>query len=500
MECRRLSSLSGLTLGLLFLAPSVHASNPGGPGELLQFGAGARSLGMGTAYTALAQDATASYWNPAGLAAVRRNEVNLLHTTLYGSATYDYVGYGGLRLGDGVMGGHLARLAISGADLRDVNNNLLGSFGYSETDVGLGYGMVLPALPTLGLGVAGNVLSRNLQGSSDRLIGFDFASQYALSQKIGLGLVFKNAFRMSQGDTDDKLPQKIRLGAGYQPLRGLTVSADVENFSQIFIGAEYAWKMMAFRAGVMQNSPTYGIGLHWKDLSVDLAMADSQDLGVSQRMSISYAFGRLKGSEVDYNPDLSSEKFVAQGEEAIQKGYYTQAEQLFRGARRVNPKDHGIQDKLERLGLITPYVHSMVGWDRTSKLARQGLNDFLAGKNVDGIWRLTYAYSLDKGQDGLLRAIEAVEHVSNYRVSLYDPSSTLTLAQQVLAQALVDFRAQHYDEASTLCQRVISLESNNSLAYKRLGSALYALHQFDAAKEACRRPWRMKRTPPLKSS
>jgi tetratricopeptide (TPR) repeat protein len=344
--------------------------------------------------------------------------------------------------------------------------------------------MVLPVLPTLGLGVAGNILSRSMNGSSDRLIGLDFASQYALSQKLGLGLVFKNAFRMSQGDTEDKLPQKIRLGVGYQPLRGLTVSADVENFSQFYMGAEYTWSVIAFRAGVMQNNPTYGFGLHWKNLGVDFALANSQDLGASQRMSIRYAFGRLKGSDVDYNPDLSSDKFVAQGEEAIQKGFYAQAEQLFRSARHVNPKSHDIQDKLERLGLITLYVHSMAGWDRPSKMARQGLNDFLSGKNIDAIWRLTYAYSLDKGQTGLLRVTEAMGRLANYRVSLYDPSSELTLAQQVLAQALVDIRVQHYDEASTLCQRVISLESNNALAYKRLGSSLYALHQFDAAKLA----------------
>jgi len=476
--------LATVLSSLIFISPFIYASNPGDPGEMLSFGAGARSLGMGTAYTAIAQDATSAYWNPAGLAAVRRNEFNALEANLYGGATYNYLGYAGLRAGPGVIGGHLARLGISGAEERDVNNNLLGSFGYNETDFGVGYGMVFPRFPTLGLGVAGNLLSRNLNGSSDRLMGLDVASQYAMTDKVGLGLVVKNALRFSQGDTDDKLPQAIRLGVGYQPIRGLTLSGDLENFTHIFLGAEYTWGLLAGRVGFEQNSPTFGMGLHWKDIAFDFAMATSQDLGSSERLSLSYAFGKPKGSDNDYNVNISAINLEEQANSAIEKGYYAEAERLLRSARRVKPDNHDLQDRLERLALVTPHVRSAVGWDRANKLARQGINEFINGKNVDALWRMTYAYSVDKGQSGLLRVIENVSRLTNYQVSLYDPTSPLTLTQQVLAQALVDFRAQHYDETVNLCQRVISLESNNSLAYKRLGSALYALHQFDAAKTA----------------
>src|SRR5689334_1884558 len=38
-------------------------------------GVGARSLGMGLAYTGVANDFSATYWNPAGLAQARMNEV-----------------------------------------------------------------------------------------------------------------------------------------------------------------------------------------------------------------------------------------------------------------------------------------------------------------------------------------------------------------------------------------------------------------------------------------
>ena len=39
--------------------------------QFLKIGVSARAAGMGSAYTAVANDATAIYWNPAGMAAVR---------------------------------------------------------------------------------------------------------------------------------------------------------------------------------------------------------------------------------------------------------------------------------------------------------------------------------------------------------------------------------------------------------------------------------------------
>ena len=315
-------------------------------------------------------------------------------------------------------------------------------------------------------------------------MGADFGSQYAVTHKVGLGLVFKNALRFSQGDTSDKLPQKIRLGVGYQPLQGLVLSSDVENFSKYALGAEYTWKLVAVRGGVLDGGPTFGLGLRWGSATIDYALATNTDLGASQRISLGFAFGKPKGLESDYNPDLSATRLVEQADDAIQKGYYAEAEGFLHSARRVKPEDREIQDHLERLMVVTPHVRSAVGWDRENKIMRAGINEYLGGKNIDGLWRMTYAYSLDKGQAGLWRVIEEVSRISNYQITLYKSNSPQTLTQQVLTQALTSFRGQQYDETVSLCQRVISLEPNSSLAYKRLGSALYALHQFDGAKDA----------------
>lgn len=60
--------------------------------EFLNIGAGARGLGMGTAQIASAFDATAGYWNPAGLALVKdKPTVSLMHAEYFaGIGKYDY--------------------------------------------------------------------------------------------------------------------------------------------------------------------------------------------------------------------------------------------------------------------------------------------------------------------------------------------------------------------------------------------------------------------------
>ena len=61
--------------------------------EFLNIGAGARGLAMGGAQVASAKDATAGYWNPAGLTGIKENaNVGIMHADYFGGiAKYDYV-------------------------------------------------------------------------------------------------------------------------------------------------------------------------------------------------------------------------------------------------------------------------------------------------------------------------------------------------------------------------------------------------------------------------
>jgi hypothetical protein len=79
--------VAGLVI-ILFLLPAITQAQLIGrvgttAAPFLKIGVGARALGMGEAYTTLAEDITGIYWNPAGLANITQIQVLLNH--------YDYI-------------------------------------------------------------------------------------------------------------------------------------------------------------------------------------------------------------------------------------------------------------------------------------------------------------------------------------------------------------------------------------------------------------------------
>src|SRR6266496_2968071 len=75
---------------LLALASPVQASNVGGTsgGEILSIPVGARALGMGEAYTAMADDVSSLYWNPAGIAILNQSEASFMYSQWLKDLTY----------------------------------------------------------------------------------------------------------------------------------------------------------------------------------------------------------------------------------------------------------------------------------------------------------------------------------------------------------------------------------------------------------------------------
>ncbi|PIE51385.1 hypothetical protein CSA37_11695 [Candidatus Fermentibacteria bacterium] len=80
---------------------SVNASADKYAGEFLYVGAGARALGMGSAFASVANDITAAYWNPAGLVSTRERTAAFMHSERFGGLiSYDYLAYSQEYAGD----------------------------------------------------------------------------------------------------------------------------------------------------------------------------------------------------------------------------------------------------------------------------------------------------------------------------------------------------------------------------------------------------------------
>ena len=101
-----------LTLLIAFALPAATASATDKyAGEFLRVGAGARALGMGGAFLAVADDATAGYWNPAGLVYLQHKSVQYMHSEeQHSQVGYDFLG---LALPQGGEPGKRSALGVS---------------------------------------------------------------------------------------------------------------------------------------------------------------------------------------------------------------------------------------------------------------------------------------------------------------------------------------------------------------------------------------------------
>ncbi|WP_460583433.1 putative type IX sorting system protein PorV2 [Hymenobacter arcticus] len=189
--CRPWAVALGISAVLgLAAAPAARAqtSAPKYSNEFLNLGAGARSLGMGKTQVSLANDATAGYWNPAGLTNIAaKYDGVLMHSELFsGVVKNDYAAFA-MPLDDkSAIGVTLLRSGVDNiADTRALINEY-GNIQYDKITYFsvADYALLLSYARKLGpaglsVGGSGKLIYRNV-GSFANAYGFgiDLGVQY----------------------------------------------------------------------------------------------------------------------------------------------------------------------------------------------------------------------------------------------------------------------------------------------------------------------------------
>ena len=222
--------------------------------EFLNIGAGARGLAMGGAQVASVGDATAGYWNPAGLTEVKNHPMlSMMHAEYFaGIGKYDYVSLA-MPLGDPsstarTIGFSLMRFAVD--DIPNtlflvepdgtVNYNNIRSFSSADYAFLISYGQVIYGDDerTFSFGTNAKVIHRNV-GSFAKAWGFglDASLQYH-TKSLSLGLVARDVtttFNAWNFNFTDREKEVLYLTNNQIPVKSTEVTAP-----RLIMGASYS--------------------------------------------------------------------------------------------------------------------------------------------------------------------------------------------------------------------------------------------------------------------
>jgi hypothetical protein len=286
---------------------------------------------MGSAYVAVADEVTAGYWNPAGLALLNYPEIILMHSRQFsGELNYDYgafavpvgtkssIGLSLIRVGvDDIIRTAVPRpdLTLGETYVNDngqlVRNTPFPAGTFSSAD----YAMYLTYAkqPSTGFAYGTNVkvLYRSLGDNSAWGIGFDIGFRFKLWRSLLAGINFQDVTStLIAWDTSRRelITPSIRAGLAYPLKMGFAQSYLLPAVDTIFrfenrdraatvaagrismdfnLGLEYRYHdLFALRVGRSEfGNFTAGAGLFLPKLQIDYAFLGHEDLGNTHRIS-----------------------------------------------------------------------------------------------------------------------------------------------------------------------------------------------------------------------
>jgi len=284
----------------------------GMPGTYLHMGVGAQALGLGKAYTALASDATAIYWNPAALANQNPYQVYFMHSVLFFDTNFDYLAGSIPTRKIGTFGLGLLYLNSGDFDQRNELNEELGSFGIS--DLAFLFSWSREVFKNVSAGINYKLVNQQMLDYSGVGHGFDLGLKSRLFDRLDVGLMFMNLLSPSVklAYESQTYPMQIRMGAAMKFLEDkLVVSMDVGKIIDwestiLNIGAEYNFlNNYAVRAGVNNGRITLGLGFTMNQIGIDYGHKNVSDFGLNHTFAVKYAFGGF-GINAKAVPDIFS--------------------------------------------------------------------------------------------------------------------------------------------------------------------------------------------------
>lgn len=295
-------------------------------GTFLKIGVGARAVGLGESFVAIANDPSAIYWNPAGLASLQRQELAFSHVSWPGDVNYEHLTY---VLPVRKLGGSLAfQLAALATELEETTEyapfGTGRTFFYSDVLVGAAYARrwTDKLLVGFGMKVMREDLGQDVGGPVTNAFLVDMGSIYYLglgSVRVATSLTnFGSQLKpggayVSPYDGEERTydgydpPTMFRFGTAFEPIetssQRLTTSLELnqpaDNQLAWKAGLEWTWMRRLslrtgynFQADELKFSAGAGLfaGIGQAQGTVDYAYTDGGFLGGIHRTSLGIRF------------------------------------------------------------------------------------------------------------------------------------------------------------------------------------------------------------------
>lgn len=301
--------------------------------QFLKLAVGGRASAMGESFAAVANDASALFWNPAGIGNLQNLEVHLTHMDYLMDVSFEYAGLV-IPVGNSRIGFSAAVLGMDDehvTTLDDPDAEIGTTWSASSFAIGMTYSRALS--DRFSVGVTGKYIQENIYNSGANTFAIDIGSLYDTGIngiKIGMAMTnFGGKMKLGGRDFTQRnvdpdptrggnidqsadlvvsswpLPLNFRVGLSYELFKsessGLMLAADFNHPTdadeRINIGAEYTLAKRIFvRGGYKFNydeeSFTAGGGLNVPitnyNLMIDYAFQEFGILGETHRFSLGF--------------------------------------------------------------------------------------------------------------------------------------------------------------------------------------------------------------------
>ena len=326
---RGLAAAAAMILGACPIGAAGFSSSARGTttAEFLRLGVGARAVAMGEAYTAVAGEADALYWNPAGLTRLEGRSATFMHAAYLAATSFDYGAYAQKAGQSGALGLGVQYFSAGTIAQTDEVDARIGNFSPYDLALTAGgaYAFDGGLLPGWSAGLAAKFIrARILRTAQTCAVDAGLLSPAALEGRLRLGLAAANMGGTMRFEREaEGLPMVFKLGGAFQISDDWLLSADLASPKNdgpyAALGTEY-WFVpsgplrLAGRAGF--NSKTlgsvdgltgasFGVGIGYAGGSLDYSFVPMGQLGFTHRISLSFKWG---GSRLEAKPPINIEE------------------------------------------------------------------------------------------------------------------------------------------------------------------------------------------------